>query len=265
LEPPDRKLGETVVKKIPVLLALVLAAGAAHAETAAQHYETCLAQAQANPPAALGNANNWIKSGGGIPAGHCAALALIGLHRYAEAANRLDALARERGIASGAMRSELLDQAGNAWMLAGQPANADASLSAALIISARDPDLFSDLARAHAMERDWKSAEADLNAALALAPGRPDLLVLRASARHAEGRKAQARADIDGVLRAHPDFPDALLERGELEMDAGDVAGARADWQRTIAAGPGSGAAQVARKHIADMDAAAKTVTPKRP
>lgn len=251
---------------LPIFVCLFAAAAAAapaHDEAAArQRYDGCLNEAHTNPAGALGNAEDWHRHDGGVPASHCAALALVGLKRYAEAAGELDALARGKGIASGAMRSELLDQAGNAWLLAGQPSNADASFSEALAISSGDPDLFADLARAKAMEKDWKSAEADLNAALAIDPGRPDLLVLRASARHAAGRKAQARADIDQVLASHPDFPDALVERGELRLDAGDVAGARADWQRTIATAPHSGAADEARKHIADMDAAAAKAKP---
>jgi tetratricopeptide (TPR) repeat protein len=245
------------------LFAATAAAAPARDEAAArQRYDGCLSEARTNPAGALGNAEDWLHHDGGIPAAHCAALALVGLKRYGDAAGKLDALAREKDIAGGAMRSELLDQAGNAWMLAGQPGNADASFSEALAISSGDPDLFADLARAKAMEKDWKAAEADLNAALAIEPGRADLLVLRASARHAEGRKAQARADIDQVLEGHPDFADALEERGELKLDAGDVAGARADWQRTIATAPNSGAADEARKNLADMDAAAKAAKP---
>jgi tetratricopeptide (TPR) repeat protein len=258
------------VKKIFLLLVLLpvtagLAAPRDREAAARQRYDGCLSQTRSNPAGALGNAEDWLHHDGGVPASHCAALALVGLKRYGEAAARLDALAREKDIAGGAMRSELLDQAGNAWMLAGQPGNADTSFSQALAISSGDPDLFADLARAKAMEKDWKSAEADLNAALAIDPGRPDLLVLRASARHAAGRKAQARADIDQVLASRPDFADALVERGELKLDAGDVDGARADWQRTIATAPTSGAAEEARKHLADMDAAAaKVAKPKR-
>ncbi|HEY5347275.1 MAG TPA: hypothetical protein VIJ72_03710, partial [Rhizomicrobium sp.] len=77
-------------KLISALLAFSLAgslanAAPAHDEAAArQRYETCLGQAQSNPGGALGNAGNWLKNGGGVPASHCEALALVGLHRYAE-------------------------------------------------------------------------------------------------------------------------------------------------------------------------------------
>jgi tetratricopeptide (TPR) repeat protein len=251
------------VKQAFIIFALLFTTGAMAAPArddaaARQRYMSCLALTKTNPTAALHDAENWHHKNGGVPAAHCAALALVGLKHYGEAARRLDELARGQGIATGALRSELLDQAGNAWMLDGKAHAAIASFSQALAISSNDPDLFADLARAHAMSKDWQAAEADLTAALALAPGRADLLVLRASARHAEGNKRGARADIAAALRDHPDLPGALLERGAMKMDDGDVAGARADWQRTIAADPQSDAAALARKHIAAMEAAIK-------
>jgi tetratricopeptide (TPR) repeat protein len=261
----DQALGNRPVRQIPAVFVIFLAAmvGAQAARvpdgtSARQRYDSCLNLTKTNPQAALHDAQNWQHGGGGAPAAHCAALALVGLKQYGEAARRLDELARGQGIAGGAMRSELFDQAGNAWMLDGKARAAQTSFSQALAISSNDPDLFADLARAHAMSKDWQGAEADLTAALALAPGRPDLLVLRASARQAEGNKRAARADIDAALRDHPDLPGALLERGAIKMDDGDVAGARADWQRTIASDPQSGAAALAREHIEAMDAAVR-------
>ena len=107
-------------------------------------------------------------------------MALVELKRYPEAAARLDALGRAPGM--GDLRATVFDQAGNAWMLAGNAAQAVASFSAALALSANDADLYADLARAQAMQKDWREVESDLNAALALQPKRADLLVLRASA-----------------------------------------------------------------------------------
>src|SRR3990172_6553974 len=72
-------------------LALVTAAsGAAGGEAGeAQRYADCTAQAGAAPAAALDAARAWEEEGGDGPARHCAALALIGLGRPAEAAERL--------------------------------------------------------------------------------------------------------------------------------------------------------------------------------
>ncbi|HEX4636323.1 MAG TPA: hypothetical protein VH189_09085, partial [Rhizomicrobium sp.] len=150
------------------------------AETAAGHYRRCLADSNANPTLALSDAEAWARSGGGVPAEHCAALALVNLKRYAEAGSRLDKIAGGRETLDVAFRVALFDQAGNAWLLAGDGARAVQSFSGALALSAGDADLFADLARAQAMRRYWAEVVLDLNASLQLSPRRADLLVLRA-------------------------------------------------------------------------------------
>ena len=108
------------------------------------HYRRCLADSSANPALALADAESWTKSGGGVPAQHCAALALVSLKRYAEAGTRLDQIAGGRAALDVQFRIALYDQAGNAWLLAGEGAQAVQSFSGALALSAGDPDLFAD-------------------------------------------------------------------------------------------------------------------------
>lgn len=208
------------------------------------HYRRCLADSSANPAAALGDAEAWVKSGGGVPAEHCAALALVSLKRYAEAATRLDRIASGRATLDVEFRIALYDQAGNAWMLAGQGAKAVQSLSGALVLSAADADLFTDLARAQAMVRNWREVVLDLNAALQLSPRRADLLVLRASARRALKQYAEARADLVEALKLKPGDGDALVESGLLRRQLGDLGGARRDFQAALKAGSAPAAAQ---------------------
>lgn len=213
-------------------------------------YQNCLLLTRSEPDRALNAALDWEKSGNAAGT-HCAAMALVMLHRYPEAAIKLDKLAR---ATSGATDSaELYDQAGNAWLLARKPADANASFSSAIALLPGDTDLLADRARAYALATNWKSADADLTAALAKSPNRADLYVLRASARHALGRKADARADIDQALRVQPNNADAMEERGELKMEAGDSAGAKADWQTVVAQSPHSDAASAARQNLASV------------
>lgn len=237
-----------------ILFALILLAPrAALADEQAdkQHYGRCLQAASTSPAAALNDASGWARSGGGAAAEHCAALALLGLGRIGEAATRLDALARAPRVPSSGMRALLFDQAGNAFMLAGDGAKAASALRAALTLSAQDPDLFADLARAQAMQKDWTGALSSLNGALALAPRRTDLLILRASAHRALKQLAAARADIDAALKVRPGDSDALLERGLLKRQVGDIGGARADFTQVVKAG-GGGAAE-AHDNLAAM------------
>jgi tetratricopeptide (TPR) repeat protein len=238
---------------LAVLTVLSLSARMASARPASDsaHYRECLTAASSrNPAFALGDAEAWAKAGGGIPARHCAALALVSLKRYAEAGVALDKLAADRAVPDVAFRAELFDQAGNAWLLAGDGARAVQSFSAALTLSADDADLFADLARAQAMRKDWHEADLDLNAALQLQPRRADLLVLRASARRALKRYGDARTDIAAALKLKPNDPDALVESGLLRRQVGDIGGAQRDFAAVIKAAPNGAAAAEAKENL---------------
>ena len=251
------------------LVVLFFAAGSAAAAPADMRqraadkarYDNCLSLAGLNPAAALGTATKWAGERGGVPAQHCEAVALVGLKRYGEAADKLDALGRAPGV--GDLRPSLFDQAGNAWMLQGETGKAVASFQAALALSASDPDLYADLARAQAMQADWPEVESDLNAALAINPKRADLLVLRASARHAQNRTADARADVEAALKLVPKNAEAMVERGSIRRDSGDWAGARQDFQAALALNPAAETEDAAKRNIAALDAASKASPPK--
>jgi tetratricopeptide (TPR) repeat protein len=213
------------------------AVGNARPPTDSQHYRLCLAASSNNPISALADAEDWIKDGGGVPAQHCAALALVGLKRYAQAGARLDKVAADKAVPDASFRSALSDQAGNAWLLAGNGARAVQSFTAALALSGGDADLFADLARAQAMRKNWQEVDLDLNAALQMMPRRADLLILRASARRALKRYPEARADIEAALKIKPGDGGALVERGLLRRQLGDLGGARRDFQAALKTG----------------------------
>src|SRR5215472_4011772 len=113
----------------PFLLVLLAAAPAFadhNAFTGQGGYEKCLEAVKSDARDAERAAEAWHVQGGGAAALHCGALALTALHRYAEAATKLDQAAL---IAKGSeLRVALYDQAGNAWLLAGAPQKAEASI-----------------------------------------------------------------------------------------------------------------------------------------
>jgi len=240
------------IRALSVALLLIAATPASAASSDAGHYRRCLADSSANPAAAFSDAESWSKTGGGVPAEHCAALALVNLKRYPEAAARLDGIAGGRAKLDAGFRAELFDQAGNAWLLAGDGARAVQSFSGSLALSAGDADLYADLARAQAMRHDWQEVVLDLNAALQLAPRRADLLVLRASARRALKRYEDAKADIEAALKLRPGDGDALVERGLLRRQLGDLGGARRDFQAALKSSSGNAAAQ-AKANLEDL------------
>lgn len=222
-------------------------------------YERCLTLGHSSAKRAYNAAIEWQNAGGGFGASHCAAIALVSMKRYSEAAQKLDGLGQNATSGKPAERALLLDQAGNAWLLAGKYDSANGSFTSALALMPGDADILMDRARARGLKKNWTGAESDLTAALARYPSRADLLVLRASARHALGHKTDARADIDQALAVQPNYSEALLQRGVIKYEAGDVTGAKADWQLVVTSAPNSDAATAAKQHIDDVTAAAQT------
>jgi regulator of sirC expression with transglutaminase-like and TPR domain len=220
----------------------------------ADPYQACVAAVGVKADDAFEKAMIWRDRGGGLPAEHCAALALISLDEPGEAASRLTALAERKDAGTAAERASLLAQSGNAWLLANQNENAEAAFSAALKLTPRDADLWTDRARARAARQDWANAETDLNSALTYDKTHPEVYVLRASARQAQSNKTGYKADIDAALALDPTFPDALVERGAMKMDAGDKAGARADFVQVLVRAPNSPAADTVRKRIEALE-----------
>lgn len=216
-------------------------------------YERCLSLAHSSPKVAYEAAQKW---NAGAAADHCEAVALTGMKRYADAARILDKLARDTKNGTPDDRATLFDQAGNAWLLASHPAQANDAFTAGLMLAPDNADLLLDRARAGAMSKDWASADRDLTAALLHQQKNPELYVLRASARHALGRKKESRADIDQALHLNPTFSEALLQRAEMEMADGDEPAARADWQAVVDTSPNTGAAKEARAKLAELDPA---------
>ncbi|MDE2165057.1 MAG: hypothetical protein KGJ66_01805 [Alphaproteobacteria bacterium] len=257
-----------------VLLALPLLTAAAASKSPvieigppSSQYDACLTQARRDPATALKTAQTWREAGGGFPADHCVAIALIGLKRYAEAAQRLEALAGAMMTEPAALRGDALDQAGQAWLLADQPDRAKAAFDAALGFDPRNAEFLIDRSEALADSGHYWEAVDDLNRALAIVPDNVDALLFRASAyRHIGGTDALelAQADADQALKLTPDSVPGLLERGNIRRLRGDAAGAKADWQRVIALAPQSQAARDAQynlAHIGENPAAAELLT----
>lgn len=243
------------------LLLAVLAVSALTATPAAraefidgpQEYRNCLVLAKTKPDQGWEEALAWQSLGGGEAARHCAAVALIGLGKYGEAATRLETLANESVRADG-VRAEMLAQAGQAWMMLGNLPRADSAQRAALILSPGNPDILLDQAVLLAQLHHYAEAADVLSGVLRAQPNRIEAMVLRASAFRYLDNIPGAEDDIHSALKLDPDFPDALLERGILRRMRGDDTGARDDWMRAINLAPESAAADTARGNLEKMD-----------
>jgi tetratricopeptide (TPR) repeat protein len=235
-----------------VASALVAAAASAAVFTGPQ-YRACVAKIAKTPDQAFEDALAWRGQNGGLPAEHCAALALLAMKQPGNAAQRFESIARNPSAGAAGVRAGLFGQAGNAWLLARRGREAEAALTAAIKLVPRNVEFLVDRARARALMRNWAGADADLSAALA-AGGRPDIYLLRATARRALNRMREARADIDAALFINPRYAEALVERGSMKLIAGDKPGARRDWLQVLLIAPNGPAGDEARRRIEDLE-----------
>ena len=213
---------------------LIATAAASLAGSTVFSYNACLKRADRHPDEALEMAMGALQDGDDPGAEHCAAVALVGLRHYGEAAKRLDALARKASAGGAEERAQIMSQAGNAWLLAGQPELAMASFTAALGLMPGEAVFLIDRSRSSALLKKWTAAETDLSAALVAEPGNVEALVLRSSARRAQKNMQGAMGDVTQALVLSPDYPEALVERGLLRSRLGDKAGARKDFFRVL-------------------------------
>ncbi len=253
------------VKKTALILAIVGLVlgqiGAASAQTVggeqqAAMYDACLTQADSEPKAAYEAALDWYKAGGGLPARHCAAVALLGLDAYEEAAARLEKLAGEVPDARIDLRLGLIAQAAQGWMMSGRAERAAQLLSLVINVRSDDPQLRADRAVAWMSLGDHWAAIDDLDLALQRAPEDVELLLYRAAAYRYLGVPDLARDDVTRALAVDPNHPGAWLERGILDELAGDKAAARRDWIKVLELAPDGAAADAARARLEALDVA---------
>lgn len=238
--------------------AVVLAPAAAWADADlkndAASYERCMNTARTEPADGFEMASVWKEHGGGLPAEHCAGVALMGLKQYALAGDQLETLGKEMVREAPSLRAQVLSQAGEAWLQAGDPGKAEADVTAAIGLDPRDPSLLVERARVHAAAKDYKAAKEDLNRALTGGAARGEVLTYRAAANRYLGDVGAARQDADAAVAAAPGSADAWLERANIRRLQKDDKGARADWIKVLELAPDSPAGDAARDNLATMD-----------
>lgn len=162
----------------------------------------------------------WAAEANELNAYRCAAMALSAQNRHAEAARRLESLGLAVNPERTALRAELFNQAGNAWLLAREPGQARSALTRAIATIGSDPaqlpDLLIDRARAYAMEEDWRLAEEDLSRALDIRGQDALALRLRAAARMQQSSFELAEADAQAAVALDPENVDSYLVLGNI-------------------------------------------------
>jgi len=220
----------------------------------AKTYDDCMNEARTDPDTGFETASLWRDHGGGLPAEHCVATALIGLKDYQEAAIRLEKLAEAMVREPSAMRADVLSQAADTWMQADMPENAVAALDQAIKLQPENPAYLISQSIARAELKDYNGAIVDLNKAVTVGGPRGDALADRAAAYRALGDLKDAGADAEEAVRIAPDLPEAWLERAAVRRQTGNLTGARQDWRKVLELAPDSSAGDAARAAIEKLE-----------
>jgi tetratricopeptide (TPR) repeat protein len=241
---------------LAALLALLLSgppAARAAEISQQQQYRACVALVYRQADEALESAKAWEAVGGGVYARHCQALALFEKGELTQAGERLEALVSELPPDGVVGAADVLAQAGNVWLLAGELARAGAALDRAIALKPDDEALRVDKARVLAAGGDYLGALAALDRALQLAPDDDDAQAFRASALRHLGRLDEAFEAVERALRLNTDNASAWLERGLIHLARGNLSAARLDLSTTKLRFAGTPAAETAAAKLVEL------------
>jgi tetratricopeptide (TPR) repeat protein len=244
--------------RVAAVAGLVFIAPLAHAATTdeldARRYASCMKDIDTDPNAALDEAMTWTYEGGGFPARHCAATALVALKHYDQGATRLEHLAEDMTGGDAKLRPEVLRQAGEAWMLDGNLNRSLANYDTALKLQPDYRGALVGRGTVLALAGKYWEAIDDLNKVIEADQDDVEALVMRASAYRYLKNAELAMADVEHALELQPENLNALLERGNLRRLIGDDDGARADWIKILQTDPESVPADAARANLEKLD-----------
>ena len=194
----------------------VFAVTPALAQTDQARLEQCIEKIDRDAEGAYQDGLTWQAVGNRPAARQCTALALIALGEEAEGAARLEELANAPDAGSSEMRAVYLAQSGNAWLMAGMPAEAVVTLTNALKLRPGDGELFKDRARAHVTLKQWTEAGDDLDRAVIQSSGDVESLRIRGQFRLKQGRLGEAWQDVDAAMNHAPTDVNVVVLRGDV-------------------------------------------------
>ena len=217
-------------------------------------YDACLRLAETNPIKGYKKGLEWYAANGGLAARHCMAVSIFFGGDNLNGASRLEALERDIPKENIFLRSQILAQAGQAWLMAGLADRSSQLLNKAINLNPENPELYLDRATISIEQFKYIQALKDLDQAITLDPSLGDAYLYRAYVKRDSKDIAGALTDINRVLELLPGLPVAVLERGFLKELIGDENGARKDWEIIIQQAPKSEESKAARIKIISLD-----------
>lgn len=175
----------------------------------------CGAEVARDPAAGAAYAAKWSAEGGGLPARHCTATALLAMGEATSAAVLLADIAEaERARPGVAARLKL--QSAEAFMAAGRRGDAYAMLRDVYALVPDAPEVHMIAATIYATGEEWEGVVLSLNALERHTDLSADAYVLRGRANLQLGRMSGAALDTVRALSLDARLVDALVLRGEL-------------------------------------------------
>lgn len=240
---------------IPLLLLALAAAPAGPVDTPRNRSRACLALTRTAPAQAVSQAQSWLGTGGGIDAAQCLGLAWSAQEKWPEAAAAFEAAARDAESRQDRRRGDLLVEAGNAWLAAGDPARATRAFEAAIATGLLAPKLQGevelDLGRAAVALNDPGGARLHIDKGLALVPEDAFAWYLSAALARRQGNLPLAREHIAKAAGLAPDDAAILLEAGNIAGVSGEKEAALGLYARAARSAPESEAGKAARAALA--------------
>ena len=222
---------------------------------AVDDYDVCLEMIQTDPARAEREAGDWARYGGGAPARHCYALALIAIGAQSRAIDELLGIAAEEPDLEEPARADILIQAGEMLYDEGDQITATVVAEQALRLDTRNPGALALRARVKLDSGDVRAALRDLEDALKVRPGTARFLALRASAHRRIGRHLEARDDASFATEQAPKDASAWLERGRAEAALKDLHSARFSFLEAIDLDREGPIGEAARRALQGMEA----------
>ena len=230
----------------------ILWAGQASAVT---DYDACIDLIAADPRQAEVEAGEWARFGGGAPARHCYALALVVTGAPSRAIDELLGIAAEEPDLEDPERADILGQAGNLLVQEGDMVTANVVAAQALRMDAKNPTALALRARLKLDAGEPRAAIRDLDAALQARPGVVDFLILRSTAHRQLSQFVEARDDAAFASEQAPNDAQVWLERGLAESALNDKVAARDSFLEAIALDREGLVGKSAQRALQRMDA----------
>jgi Flp pilus assembly protein TadD len=239
----------------PILIALAAAQAAGPVDSPDRRARACVALVRTDAARAAQQAEAWLRSGGGIRAGHCLGLARSAQERWSDAAIAFEAAAREADAKQDRRRADLWVQAGNSRLAGGDAAGAlkafETALATNLLPDELKGEVHLDRGRAAVALGDLAGARTEIDKGLALVPSDPFGWYLSAALARREKDLPRAQAHIAKAVGLAPNEAEILLEAGNIAGLSGEAEAAQGLYTRAARLAPNSEAGRAARAALA--------------